>query len=70
MSVSKLNSSLKSKSIAKMCSVIISFALMVIMTISMIGNDPDVVVIKIIIPQLFILHNMYVTICNFTSDVK
>ena len=45
MRASKLNSSLKSKSIAKMCSVIISFALMVIMTISMIGNDPDVVVI-------------------------
>ena len=41
-----------------MCDVI-SFTLMVIITISMIGNAPDVVIIKIIIPQLLLLHKMY-----------
>ena len=40
-----------------------SFTFMVIITVSMIGNAPDVVVIKIL-PQLLLLHNMYVTICN------
>ena len=53
-----------------MCNVI-SFTFIVIINISMIGNAPDVVVIKIIIiPQLLILHNMYVTICNGPSDDK
>ena len=47
-SLSKLNSSLKSNAIAKMCNAL-SFTLMVIITISLIGNAPDVVVIKIII---------------------
>ena len=49
---------------------VISFTLMVIITIPMIGNAPDVVVIKIIIPQLLLLHNMKVTLCNGPSDVK
>ena len=44
---------------------------MVIITISMIGNAPDAVVIKIIIMwQLLLSHNMNVTICNGPSDVK
>ena len=44
---------------------------MVIITISMIGKAPDVVVMKIIIiQQLLLLHNMHVSICNGPSDVK
>ena len=43
---------------------------MVIITVSIIGNAPDVVVIIIIITQLIFFHNMLVTICNDASDVK
>ena len=64
ISASKLNSHLKSKAIVKMCNKT-SFTLMVIIAISMIGNAPDVVVIKIIIiSQLLVYLLVYLLIIS------